>query len=307
MKNPIFIVGLRRSGSTLWLNIFAQHPEIYRMGEMFYLNQWRKDFRFFLRHTVGDLSNENNIDKMIEAMFSRRLEPGLANPFWFYDIEKVNNNEFKTVLRNRLMKSNKSLESIFKIIIEEITEFKGCGRCCMKFPVSVNYVPKLLEWYPECKIIHITRDPRAIAISKTNDPGGTKIRMQKHPHLRFAIRQMMINYVILEYMWTSKLHSKYKGIKNYALFKFEDLVAEPEKTIRRLCEFTEIDFIPEMLYPKAGQASSVTGKTSEGFNKKAAKHWKESIHPYEEKFITSMTLNSMKRFEYDPHIHPVFQ
>jgi hypothetical protein len=244
---------------------------------------------------------------MIELIFSRRWEPGIASPFWYYDIKEVNNYDFKTILSDRMMKSNKSLESIFKIIIEEITASKGYSRCCMKFPVSVNYVPKLVEWYPECKIIHITRDPRAIAISKTNDPGGTQKIIERHPYLRFAIRKMMINYVLLQYIWATKLHCKYNEIKNYALFKYEDLLAEPENTIRRLCEFTDIDFFQEMLNPKAGQASSITGKTHKGFNKKAATHWKESIHPYEEKIITRLTIKSMKRFEYNPHIHPVFQ
>lgn len=308
MKNPIFIVGLRRSGSTLWLNIFDQHPEIFRMGEMFFLDRYRKDFRSFLRDTVGDLSKEENVDAMLASMFSRRSAPGISSPFWQYDIEKVNNDDFKAALRNSLLKSDRSLESIFKKIIEEMTAFNGYRRCCMKFPVSVNYVPKLVEWYPNCKIVHITRDPRAIAISKTNDPGGTQKSMQRHSRLmNFAIREMMIHYVVLQYIWTSKLHCKYKEMKNYSLFKFEDLVAEPEKTIQRLCEFTEIEFSPDMLHPKAGQASSVTGKKYEGFNKNAAKHWRKTIRPYEEKIITSMTAESMKRFEYDPQVHPVYQ
>ena len=178
MNSPIFIVGLPRTGSTLWLNIFAQNPKICRMGEMFFLTPLRKDFRYFLKNKIGDLSRDDNIKIMIDLMFSRTGVPGITASFWDYDIAKVNELNLKKTIYNKIRESDKSLGSIFKIIIEEITRFMGYSRACMKFPVYVNHVPKLLQWYPNCKIIHIIRDPRAMAISRTNDPGGTKKRIR---------------------------------------------------------------------------------------------------------------------------------
>ncbi len=35
-----------------------------------------------------------------------------------------------------------------------------------KTPTHYKYVPTLLEWYPEAKIIHTFRDPRAILVSQ---------------------------------------------------------------------------------------------------------------------------------------------
>ncbi|MGA1869161.1 MAG: sulfotransferase family protein [bacterium] len=306
MENPIFIVGLPRSGSTLWLNILAQNPKIYRMGEMLFLTPWRKDFRYFLKKQVGDLSCERNIEKMIELIFSRKQLPGITGSFWHYDIEKVIDHHLKKVLFSKIRESDKSLESIFKIIIEEITAFKGYSRCCMKFPVYVNYVPQLRKWYPQCKIIHIIRDPRAMAISRINDPGGTQIKIKKYPRLSSIIKNIMIFFVIVQYIWTSKLHCKYKAIDNYALFRYEDLLAEPESVVKKLCEFTELNFEPEMCDPKAGQASSVTGEKRKGFNKKAATHWRKVISSFEERVILLLTKASMRRFEYDPQNHPIF-
>jgi len=310
MENPIFIVGLPRSGSTLWLNIFAQNPDIHRMGEMLYLTPWRKDFRYFLRKHVADLSSEKNIDKMIDLIFSRKWIPGITGSFWYHDIGKVMDPELKKILKNKLLKSDKSLESIFKILIEEITRFSGYDRCCVKFPVYVNHVPDLLQWYPDCKIIHITRDPRAMAMSRTNDPGGTAAKIKKHPHLKYFIRKIMIFFVIVQYIWTSKLHCKYKKFKNYKLFRYEDLLSEPERVIKELCEFAEIDFVPEMVEPQKGQhehqPSSITGKRQKSFDKKAASRWMTVISPFEKWLITLLTKQSMKRFEYDPKSHPVF-
>jgi len=309
MDNPIFIVGLPRSGSTLWAKIIERNENILRFREMFFLRPWGKDFRYFYRKKVGDLSVENNISKMITLIFSDEKTFGIDGTFW-EDMGKFNDDKLKEKIHKKILESDKSLENIFKIIIEETTKFKGYDRCFVKFPVYFNYISKLLEWYPQCKIIHITRDPRAIAISKTNDPGGTQKLIKKYSqinHISYFIKKIMIVFVIFQYNWESKVHIKCKKFKNYALFRYEDLLLNPEKTIRELCEFSEIEFNKKMLYPGGGEESSLTGKKRKGFDKKAASRWEKAISPFEKKIVTFFTKNSMKRFGYDPVCHPVFK
>ena len=308
MDNPIFIVGLPRSGSTLWAKILEKNKNILRFREMFFLRPWGKDFRYFYRKKVGDLSIENNITKMIELIFSGEKIAGINGTFW-EDMGKINDNDLKDKIHNKILNSDKSLENIFKIIIEETTKFKGYKRCFVKFPVYFSYIPKLLEWYPQCKVIHITRDPRAIAISKTNDPGGTQKLIKKYSqinHISYFIKKIMIFFVIFQYIWDSKVHNKCKKFQNYALFRYEDLLNNPEKTILELCEFSKIKFNKRMLYPDEGEESSLTGKKRKGFDKKAAFRWKNVISPLEKKIVTFFTKNSMKRFGYDPIYHPIF-
>lgn len=296
MDNPIFLVGLPRSGSTFWLNLITLNPKIFKIGEMFFLSPpWRKDFRYFLRTSVGDLSKENNIRKMINLMFSGQKIPGISASFWQYYVKSYDE-ELKERVFKRICESEKSLQSIFKAIIEEIPGYFGFDRCCVKFPVFVNYVPNLWEWYPNSKVIHIIRDPRAVAISRANFRGERK----------FKNRKMMILFTALQYVWTSRLHCKYNEHENYALFRYEDLLAEPKDTIRKICDFAELDFVPEMLEPKEGQASSVTGEKATGFNKITASHWKQVITPLEKKVITLLTASSMERFGYDPDHHPIY-
>lgn len=249
---------------------------------------WRKDFRYFLRTTVGDLSKEENIRKMIDLMFSGIRIPGIHGDFWYYEAKNYDEQALKERIYSRVLESDRSLGSIFKTLVEEIPRRYGFNRCCIHFPVFVNYIPRLLEWYPNGKIIHIVRDPRAMAVSRMNFRGERKLRNRK----------IMMLFAILQYVWTSRLHCKYKGLDNYALFRYEDLLADPERTIRGLCDFAEIDFVPQMLEPREGQASSVTGEKSAGFNKKAGSHWRKAISPLEEKVITALARKSMKRFGY---------
>lgn len=276
------------------------------MGEMHFLTPWRKDFRYFCRKEVGDLSIEKNIGKMIDLIFSNETIRGITGSFWKLDIERVNDDNLKKKLYNKILESDRSLGSIFKILIEEISNFSGYNKCCMKFPVYVNQIPQLLRWYPKCKIIHITRDPRAMAISRTNDPAGTRKKIRRHPRMSYIIKKMMLFFVVVQYIWTSKTHYKYKKIENYALFRYEDLLVDPEKFIMELCDFAKLDYDPRMIDPNEGQISSITGRQAKGFDKKAGVRWKKVISPFEKWAITLLTKRSMERFGYDPKTHPIY-
>jgi hypothetical protein len=234
---------------------------------------------------------------MIDLMFLGKRIPGIHGDFWYWEAKNYGTPDLKESIYNRIVESDRSLGSIFKALLGEIPRRSGFNRCCVHFPVFVNYIPKLLEWYPNGKVVHITRDPRAMAVSRADFRGERKLRNRK----------LTMLFAVLQYVWTSRLHCKYNGIENYALFRYEDLLADPERTVRELCDFAEIDFVPQMLEPRKGQASSVTGEKSAGFNKKAASHWEKAVSPSEEKIITVLTRGSMKRFGYDPGSHPVFR
>jgi hypothetical protein len=78
------------------------------------------------------------------------------------------------------------------------------------------------------------------------------------------------------------------------------LLRDPEKTVRELCSFLEIDFDEAMTTPKSGQASSVTGQKSSGFNLEAAFRWEQKLSSFDRKLIRLLTRNSMRRLEYFP-------
>jgi len=313
MNDPIFIVGLHRTGSTLWHNLVAMCPGVMRLTETRFLSPARqRDFTYFLKTQVGDLSNDENVERMLNLCFSKRNPPGLEGAFWrFENIEAVGNPELKREISRRVKESDRTLGAIARIFIEEITRFSGCERACVKFPVDVGHIPELLQWFPECKIIHITRDPRAVAMSKTNDPSGTAIRVLQHPRLAWLIRKLTVWLVIAQYRRTAQLHGRFRHLGNYRLFRYEDLLAQPEKTLRDLCKFVDVEFTTDLLHPEAGihlhQASSLTGKQKKPFDPSAAVRWRNVIPAVDKWLITALTKRAMKIMEYDPDTHPIFR
>lgn len=310
LDRPIFIVGLPRSGSTVWHNIFAMSPKICRLTEMLYLTPWRRDFRYFLRNSVGNLKKKSSAEKMVNLMLSGNGAAGLTGAFWrFENFPFVKQPEFRTRLLNRVESSDRSLGSLFRAVIEEVTTAAGLSRCCVKFPVWVNHVEQLMEWYPNCRVVHITRDPRAVAMSKTGDPSGAAVKISRHPRLASAIRLQMIFYVIVQYRWASRVHVRFRNQSNYALFSYESLLDDPESTIRELCDFAQIKFHPDMADPGKGehehQPSSLTMRRNKSLDRSAAWRWREVIRPHEKTFINFFTAGAMKSFGYDPELHPI--
>ena len=298
MDDPIFIVGLPRSGSTLWSAVIAKNPAVFEIGEMLMLTPiWRRDFRYFLKVHAGDLAERENVRSMINKMFSGDRTPGIRASFWQYTAKSYRNPELEEALLQRIEASDKNVRSIFSAFIEELTAFYGFRRCCVKFPVFVNYVPTLLKWYPNCRIAHITRDPRAMVVSRANFRGERRLKG----------RRAMMAFTIWQYAWTSRLHVRYRSLDQYALFRYEDLMVDPENTIQQLCTFVGLQFDQEMLHPRGGQPSSVTGVRTAGFDRKAASHWKTMLSPMEARIVTLLTRGSMTRFGYDPDTHPVYQ
>jgi hypothetical protein len=313
VNRPIFIVGPHRSGSTFWHNLVAICPGILRLTDARFLSRpGQRDFRFFLNTQARDLSTDEDIEKMVDLCFSKKNIPGLEGAFWrFEGIQAAENPELRKEIARRIKDSDRSLGAIAKVLLTEITRFSGCDRACVKFPVDVGHIPELIEWFPDCKIVHITRDPRALAMSKSNDPSGTAIRVVEHPHFAWLIKKAAVWLTIVQYRLSAKLHLRFRQLSNYRLFRYEDLLAEPERVLRELCEFIETDFTEQMLEPQKGQhehqPSSLTGKRQKAFDPRAATRWRAVISRVDYWLITSLTCGSMKKLGYNPKTHPIFR
>jgi hypothetical protein len=312
MGSPIFIIGLHRAGSTLWHNLVAMCPGILRLTDPRFLSDgMHKDFRYFLKTRAGDLALDGNVDKVVDLCFAKKNIPGLDSTFWrFENIEVVKDPELKAEISRRIKTSDRSLGAIARVLIEEITRFSGCERACVKFPVDIGHMSELIAWFPDCKIIHITRDPRGMAMSKTNDPSGTAIKVLQHPRIAWLIRKLAMWFVINQYRRTARLHVRFRHLSNYRLFRYEDLLAQPETTLRDLCRFIGVEFDEDLLHPERGrhehQPSSLTGRQQKAFDVAAALRWQEKISPCDKWLITRLTKRSMKLLEYDPDSHPIF-
>lgn len=299
--SPIFLVGLSRSGSTLWTNTLRAHPDVTVFTEMHFLTPWRRDFRYVLKK-VGDLQHDRNVERLVDTMFADPPVRGLARGFHFWrQIRELETMGLRSTLKQRIIaSSDRSIGFIFRTLIQEATRCRGANRPVVKFPVYPVYLEQLIDWWPNASIIHISRDPRSLAASKMNDPGGIGKLKQQYAALQAVLSASGKTFAVLQYVWTSHVPGQFSSKPNYRVFLYENLLTQPEATIHEVCEFCGLLFHDAMLNPTEGQASSVTGAKASGFDPSRIHGWRKVLSPWEAKLIARLTKRSMERFGYTP-------
>jgi len=149
-----------------------------------------------------------------------------------------------------------------------------------------------LEEFPQAKIIHTIRDPRDRYASVRKRFGGD------NPRLGASTAR-----------WLSSINAARRNMQkypeNYLIIRFEDLVSDPEKLCREICEFIGEEYDPIMLtmeganrYKNSGGNSSF-GKIAPGsISTKPVGRFKQVLSGSEIAFIQLFTRKIMKEFKY---------
>jgi len=285
----MFIVGLHRAGSTLLNNIFCASPEIAMAPEEMQLFwPWKKDF---IDHAekIGALTDDDHISQLMDLVYSGEIEAS------FWDEWKklsINREEFL----EKIKRSDRSYKSIITLFLEEHAKYRKRKRFGAKYLVHFGRIDVLLDWFPDCKIIHLTRDPRAICASKVNDEATIR-RKRKSSFLRPFIHYGTLFFFVREFVRSAKIHQQFDGSKNYRLLRYEDLITEPEKTIRDLGAFSDLEFVDEMMFA-SGKPSSHHQTQKEGFDISRIFYWEQRMTRFDSKLIKLLTKKAMRRLGY---------
>ena len=145
-EDPFFIVGMRRSGTTLLRSMLSVHPNIVVSRETHFLSKWWERYRYL------DLNNTDNFESFWENFSaSDRFLKIVADP---------------PLVKARILASNPiDLKTIFTSIMQVLASTMNKPRWAEKTPKHYKYVHVLLDWYPQARIIWMLRDPRAVAAS----------------------------------------------------------------------------------------------------------------------------------------------
>ena len=65
---------------------------------MHYLTPVRKDFSYFIKNSVGDLNDEDNIRKMYDLIFSGEKVKGISEGFWTIELRDIADDSLKNAL-----------------------------------------------------------------------------------------------------------------------------------------------------------------------------------------------------------------
>ena len=215
-QRPLFLLGVSRSGTTLLRVVLDGSPGVAIPDESFFvpLLARRHGPRVRVAAFLDDL---------------RRI-PTIAA--WGLAAEDV-----APRLRDGL-----GVGAAIAAVFEAYAEQAGKPRWGDKTPMYMRHLALLERLFPTAQYVHLIRDGRDAATSFLQMPEGTFTRTWAHPEsaAEFAC------------MWRIEVRGaralgERVGEGRYLEARYEDLVAEPERVVRSICDFAGLPFAPAML------------------------------------------------------------
>jgi len=298
----IFIVGVSRSGTSLMRRILNSSDQIAICEENHFLGHLipsegaRYKFRKF-----GGLSNDDNVRRLVDYIYSgefkRETEKRRVLSFqWRWITEWVDREKFL----QKILDSDRSERALFTIMMQVFAEHMGKPVMGEKTPAHLRYVPTLVEWFPDGKIIHMLRDPRGVFISELRRRREIPITPPYKQLKRFDFLFKLFIVLETSFAWFEGIRRSYKYRRlypdNYRLQKFEDLVGDPERQTKQICDFLGVEFQQKMLEQKVISRGFQLGQS--GFDSRAANRWQEHIDPWINRWFSFCFRKYLHEFGY---------
>ncbi len=229
---PVFIIAMPRSGTTLTEQILARHKNVLGIGE---------------RNFAAQSFNQQTGNQPENFDFLKKLSPG----------------KIKTIRQNYLKKLQQLADQSGKPDVFRIVD---------KMPDNYSQLGWILTLFPKAKIIHLQRDPQAVALSCWMTQFGS-IRWACHKdHIVHRIQQ----YQRIMQHWREVIPDRFIELS------YEQLVENQLPESKRLIDYLGLDWDENCLQfyesDRLIRTASIT-QVRQPIYKKSVSRWK-SYQPY---------------------------
>lgn len=242
IDNPIFFLGTHGGGLTLISRMLRRNNDIVSVSGN--SNYWSgaDEMQVVLGPILptelsGIKHNVPNQNKFSFPKFKTEMT-------WLYatddliDYYRLTENDFTVDLSKKFSKIIKWIISRQKLNGKNSVRFTDKSQV---YTVKVSFINELLKDTDPIFIL-VTRNPYAICYRAPYKEGGLKKIKNK-----FSFEKKL---ELASQHWTNSM--KYaladkKKVKNFLTVRFEDVLSSPEKNIKKICEFADIEFNRNML------------------------------------------------------------
>ena len=237
-SRPVFVVGMNGSGTTMLLDCLGRHPELYAFPRETRLIPY-----LIARQGLdGDLA--------VDAHF-RRLWDDVRSLTAFREA----NDRVPVPLPEDWRDHPRTLASILDAVFGYFAARHGKSRWCEKTPQHVQHLLALAQLFPGAKFVHVIRDGRDCAASFQR-------RFHRQPELTVFRWKKVVTM--------GRRQGERLTAQRYLEVRYEDLTAQPEQHLRRICDFLELPFhgaILESAQPRMGIIAPEAGERRRGLQR----------------------------------------
>ncbi len=248
------VVGVDRSGTTLLSLMLDSHSRIAIPYES----------KFFIRYhlegdRLGDLSREADRQALVERMLA---EPSVSRWRPALRPEEVD------------VSACSSLADCIDALMSAYARAAGKEIWGDKTPAYIQGLHVLNAMFPEARFVHIIRDGRDVALSLMRQWWGPNdfVNALRYWRERVACARKMLRML---------------PPGRFVELRYEDLIAEPERELRRVTDFLGLEFEPDMLTAYTRTAGEKVGDLIDEIHPglrrapdpAAACKWKRSLPP----------------------------
>jgi hypothetical protein len=271
-NGPILVTGADRSGTSLLYAILASHRDVSMIRRA---NLWR-----WFDHGFGDLSDPINLDRCLDTLIRYRRLDALA----------IAPEEIKAVFAG----GDKTYGRLFRTIFEAYATRNGTIRWGDKSLHEEHHTDRIFQEWPDARVVQLMRDPR--------DRHASVIR--RYPDQRKGLPSITGRWI--DSHLAARRNLTVYGDR-YRVIRYETLAQEPEKTMRELCDFLELEYEPSMLAMNAvdeqrdqGGNSSFGPQTPGSISTRSIGRYAEILDSTELAFIERLCREGMDEYGYPP-------
>ena len=292
-QRACFIAGQAKSGTTLVAALLDSHPELL------VLPQETAYFPTVLRK-YRDADRRAQCDYLTKESFSRVLFGG--EPKWReHEYKSFPQQKFLETFERTAFDPANANRDLLALMAESYAATIGVPidhikRWIEKTPANRNHVDEIFARFPQAKLLVTLRDPRAIL--------ATQIALEQTR----KTKRFSVYYVIAHWRVAAKLARRVRSGDVPGLFvPFEQLVSEVSTVMKRVCDYLEIQFDPEVVLTptKIGQPWGGNSAAQIAFSQVSAEpasRWERELSEDEIGWVEWHCRDLMPEFGYQPRL-----
>jgi len=269
-RSPVFICGEGRSGTKLLRDCLSKHSSLcsFRCESYFFVDSLFQKMRF-----IDDIKDSDVLIKAVITSLMAKNKPSAE--------KIIRARSFDPLCEKYLPEIKKLLDPKFSLnkyylldlCASYLAELNNKPRWIEKTPYHIYYIEKILEFYPNARFIVNYRDPRAVVASWLKKDANKTVLGVTSSWNKVANEILLLQQ---------------KNIPNVYFMKYENLIGNPEKTLKEICSFIEEEYEEDILDVTVVN-SFYQDQGKSGFLKEAISRWKNNLSAIQIKVIERLT------------------